>query len=101
MPRFNRLGGATTITIQRKVPVFRVSVTVWRAEDWYEAEMTKWYASDAGQFIVKNAVKIEIQSHEHRTIFCHKEYVVTADIEQNKLVEFYLKWGNDEYNAAQ
>ena len=81
--------------------VFRVSVTVWRAQDWYEVKMAEWYASDAGQFVVKNAVKIDIHSHVDTAIFCHKEYVVTADMEENKLVEYYLKWGNDGYDAAQ
>jgi hypothetical protein len=54
----------------------------------------KWQQTDAGRFIMENA---EQAPEWHRTIdtnYYGYVYLITAELEEKKLSEFYLRWGN-------
>ena len=64
--------------------------------DLYAAEpMWKWQQSEQGKFVMENAVD---QPEWHRqldhTTYGY-QYAIVAELEKNKLAEFYLKWGKD------
>jgi hypothetical protein len=55
-----------------------------------------WQQTDAGKFVMTNAVE---QPEWHRQINHMNygyEYAIIAELEAKKLTEFYLKWGKPE-----
>ena len=82
-----------------KVVVHRFDLSAVDDPDIYAAEpLWKWQQSEAGQFVMKNAVdKPEWQRHMD-PMFMGYRYVITAELEKKKLSEFYLKWGKDGNN---
>lgn len=56
-------------------------------------DVREWFQSDPGQFVIRHALeqpKIEsIVSPIHYVT----NYYITADLEEKRLSEFYLRWG--------
>ena len=79
-----------------KVVVYKFSMGDVEDPDLYAAEpMWKWQQSEQGKFVMENAVD---QPEWHRqldhTTYGY-QYAIVAELEKNKLAEFYLKWGKD------
>lgn len=79
-----------------KVVVHKFSMGDVEDPDLYAAEpMWKWQQSEQGKFVMENAVD---QPEWHRqldhTTYGY-QYAIVAELEKNKLAEFYLKWGKD------
>ena len=77
-----------------KVVVHRFVLDAVEDPEIYAAEpLIEWQQSDAGKFVMKNAIgkptyhkQIDHNSMGYR-------FVIVAELEKKKLSEFYLRWG--------
>ena len=79
-----------------KVVVYKFSMGDVEDPDLYAAEpMWKWQQSEQGKFVMENAVdQPEWRRHLDPATYGY-QYAIVAELEKNKLAEFYLKWGKD------
>lgn len=79
-----------------KVVVHRFDLSDVDDPDIYAAEpLWKWQQSEAGQFVMNNAVDKPEWCRHMDPMFMGYRYVITAELEAKKLSEFYLRWGKD------
>lgn len=57
-----------------------------------------WKETDIGRFIIKNAKNISFRSAIDFSLMEYMVFVITAELEEKHLCEFYLKWGYDGNN---
>ena len=78
-----------------KVVVHKFNMSDVDDPDLYAAQpLWEWEQSEAGQFVMNNAVdKPEWRKHMD-PMFMGYRYVITAELEKKKLAEFYLRWGS-------
>ena len=77
-----------------KIVVHQFSISDVEDPEIYAAEpIWKWQQTDAGKFVMENAVdtpsyhqQLDVQTYGYR-------YAITAELEKKKLAEFYLRWG--------
>jgi len=88
-----RADGNIIIQEIHKVVVYKFSVGDVEDPDLYAAQpMWEWQQSDAGKFIMENAIETpEFHRHLDANTLGYK-YAITAKLEKKKLSEFYLKW---------
>jgi hypothetical protein len=59
----------------------------------------KWQQTDAGKFVMKNAVPESPKWERYLTDqYIGWTYAIIAELEAKKLAEYFLKWGNCENN---
>ena len=77
-----------------KVVVYKFDLSDVDDPDIYAAEpMFDWERSEAGQFVMNNAVN-KPKWHRHMDpMFMGYRYIIIAELEKKKLAEFYLRWG--------
>ena len=77
-----------------KIVVHRFSVSDVEDPEIYAAEpIWKWQQTDAGKFVMENAVDTP-SYHQHLDVQTYGyQYAITAELEKKKLAEFYLRWG--------
>ena len=77
-----------------KVVVHKFDLSDVEDPDLYAAEpLWKWEQSEAGQFVMNNAVDQPEWRRQMDPMFMGYRYIVTAELEKKKLAEFYLRWG--------
>ena len=77
-----------------KVVVHKFDLSDVEDPDLYAAEpLWKWEQSEAGQFVMNNAIDQPVWNRHMDPMFMGYRYVVTAELEKKKLAEFYLRWG--------
>lgn len=77
-----------------KVVVHKFDLSDVEDPDLYAAEpLWKWEQSEAGQFVMNNAVDQPEWRRHMDPMFMGYRYIVTAELEKKKLAEFYLRWG--------
>ena len=62
---------------------------IYAAQPIYE-----WQQTDAGKFVMENAVEAPVWKQNTDMRNWSYEYVIIAELETKKLSEFYLRWGN-------
>jgi hypothetical protein len=63
--------------------------------DLFVAEpLWKWQESDAGSFVMKNAIETPRWERTLSLDYLGWTYYIIAEIEGKKLTEYYLKWGD-------
>lgn len=86
--------GVTRVDEIHKVVVHRFKMSDCEDPDIYAAQpLWEWEKSEAGQYVMKNAVD---KPEWHRNISyltMGYEYAIIAELEKKKLSEFYLKFG--------
>jgi hypothetical protein len=82
-----------------KVVVHRFRMGDVEDPDIYVAEpLWKWQQSDAGQFVMKNAIN-QPEWHRQPDLANYGfSVVIIAELEKKKLSEFYLRWGKPNGN---
>jgi len=58
----------------------------------------KWQQSDAGKFVMDNAVIVPKWERYLNDQYIGWTYAIIAELEAKKLAEYYLKWGNNGNN---
>lgn len=84
-----------TSSTLRKVVVYKFTVTDVEDPDlWAGEPLWNWQESIPGKFVMEHAIE---PPSWHRTIkdFIHYEYIIVATLPTKKLLEFYLKWGEN------
>ncbi len=62
--------------------------------DLYAAEpIYKWQQTDAGKFVMNNAVEVPVFHRHLDPMFMGYRYIIVAELEKKKLSEYYLKFG--------
>jgi hypothetical protein len=83
-----------TVSEIHKVIVHRFRLSDVEDPDLYAGEpIWEWQQSEAGQFVMNNAVD---RPEWHRNVdhlTMGYEYAIIAELEKKKLTEFYLKFG--------
>lgn len=60
----------------------------------YAAEpILKWQETDAGKFVMANAVETPVYYADNDHVSYGIQYSIVAKLESKKLSEFYLRWG--------
>ena len=78
-----------------KVVVYRFTVTNVEDPEIYAAEpILEWEKSDPGMFVMENSVTQPAFNKNYDMMTFGYMYVITAELEEKKLSEFYLRWGN-------
>jgi hypothetical protein len=82
-----------------KVVVHRFRLGDVEDPEIYAAEpLYRWQQSDAGKFIMANSwVTPEYHRHLDQAVYGYT-YVITAELEEKKLSEFYLRFGQPVNN---
>ena len=62
------------------------------------APIYDWQQSDAGKFVMENAVITPKWERHHNPSNWGHTYVIIAELESKKLTEYYLRWGKDGNN---
>ena len=62
---------------------------IYAAQPIYE-----WQQTDAGKFVMENAIEPPVWKQHTDARNWSYEYVIIAELETKKLSEFYLRWGN-------
>ena len=77
-----------------KVVVHKFDLSDVEDPDLYAAEpLWKWEQSEAGQFVMNNAIDRPVWRKYPDPMFMGYRFVITAELEKKKLAEFYLRWG--------
>lgn len=83
-----------TVSEIHKVVVHRFQMSDVDDPDLYAAQpLWEWQQSEAGQFVMNNAVDKPEWQRNHSYLTMGYEYVIIAELEKKKLAEFYLKFG--------
>ena len=78
-----------------KVVVHKFNMSDVDDPDLYAAQpLWEWEQSEAGQFVMNNAVDKPEWRKPMDPMFMGYRYVITAELEKKKLAEFYLRWGS-------
>jgi hypothetical protein len=78
-----------------KVVVHKFNLSDVDDPDLYAAQpLWEWEQSEAGQFVMNNAIDQPEWRRHMDPMFMGYRYVITAELETKKLSEFYLRWGN-------
>lgn len=89
-----RKDGREVIEEIHRVVVHRFRLSDVDDPDLHAAEpLYKWEKSEPGQFVMKNAVGTPIWKRHIDHNFYGYEYAIVAELEKNKLSEYYLRWG--------
>lgn len=89
------------VTEIHKIVVHRFDISDFDDPDIHAAQpIWEWQESEAGQFVMKNAInKPEWQKHMD-PMFMGYRYIIVAELETKKLSEFYLRFGKDGSNTT-
>ena len=61
--------------------------------DLYAAQpLWEWQESEAGQFVMKNAVETPEWRRQADNVYWGHQYIIVAELEKKKLSEFYLRF---------
>lgn len=86
--------GTTRVDEIHKVVVHRFMVGDCDDPDLYAAQpLWEWENSEAGQYVMKNAVDKPEWRRNPSYLTMGLEYAIIAELEKKKLSEFYLKFG--------
>ncbi len=89
--------GKEVIEEIHKIIVYRFNVNDTDDPEFYAAEpIMEWEKSEAGKFVMNNAIEPPLF---HKSIDYEKfgyRFAITAELEQKKLSEFYLRWGKPQ-----
>lgn len=81
------------VTEIHKVVVHRFSVGDVEDPDLYAADpLWQWQNTDAGKFIMENAVQTPSWHRAYDYSIYGHQYAVVAELEKKKLSEYYLKF---------
>ena len=88
--------GLETVQEIHKIVVHKFTVGDVDDPEIYAAEpIWQWQKSDAGKFIMENAIEPP-SYHRHMDISVYGyRYAIVAELEKKKLSEFYLRWGKN------
>ena len=91
--------GFETVQEIHKIVVHTFTVGDVDDPEIYAAEpIWQWQKSDAGKFIMENAIEPpSYHRHMDLSIYGYR-YAITAELEKKKLSEFYLRWGKNGNN---
>lgn len=61
----------------------------------FEDRFEKWKNSEHGKYVLENSKNVTmISDYSYSKYKYQKQYAVTAEFEEKKLVEYYLKWSD-------
>ena len=79
------------------VVVHRFTVTNSEDPEIYAAKpIIEWEKSDPGMFVMENSVTQPAFHKSYDVMTFGYMYIITAELEEKKLSEFYLRWGNSK-----
>jgi hypothetical protein len=96
--RYNRVGDR--VEEIRTVTVYDFTLSDVDDPEIYAAEpLWKWQNSEAGQWIMKNAVETPSWHKMTDPMTCGVRFKIRAKLQGAKLTEFLLKYGNEKTNV--
>jgi hypothetical protein len=88
--------GQRSVKEIHKVVVHRFNMGDVEDPDLYAAQpIYEWQESEAGKFVLENAVETPIWQRQHDNVHYGWQYVIIAELEKKKLSEFYLRFDKD------
>lgn len=86
--------GVSRVEEIHKVVVHRFKMSDCEDPDIYAAApIFDWERSEAGQFVMNNAIDKPEWCRNHSYLTMGYEYAIIAELEKKKLTEFYLRFG--------
>lgn len=89
--------GQLVIEEIHKVMVYSFNMGDVEDPELYAAEpLLKWQNSEAGKFVMDNAIEIPTFFNRVNQHFYGYEIVIIAELEKKKLSEYYLRFGKND-----
>lgn len=89
--------GSNTVKKYRTVTVYQTTQAyLYQTDLEIENDLEQWFRADPGQFVIAYSTTKPVIHYQRVVERFGEQARVVAELEEKKLAEFYLKWGNKQ-----